>query len=164
LAAAANTPGSYQQTCTNVHISGSTLYATCKNRGGGFNPESNLPGFQECIGDIQNLNGNLQCNKGASPPPGSYTQTCRDVYMSGTTLNATCKTSANQWLATSLTMVNQCFGDIANEEGTLRCSRGGPPPGGSHTQSCEDVWIENGVLNARCNDGSAITLSTSWAT
>src|SRR5215471_20640572 len=97
-AEAANPAGSYQQTCNNIHVSGSTLYANCKNRSGGWQ-STQLPDFAQCVSDIENINGSLLCNKGVPPPPGSYKQTCQGVYMSGTTLNANCRNSGGQWIS-----------------------------------------------------------------
>ena len=64
-------PGSYQQSCRDIRMQGSTLSALCRR--------ANNPGEQptalnvaHCAGDIGNNNGQLQCNGGqsaASPPP-----------------------------------------------------------------------------------------------
>jgi hypothetical protein len=60
----AQTPsGSYQQTCKNIGVRGSTLYANCKDTGGGWQ-STQLADYQRCRGEIQNLNGSLQCTGG----------------------------------------------------------------------------------------------------
>src|SRR6476646_3201992 len=60
----AQTPGgSYQQTCRDIGVRGSTLYATCKDEGGNWR-NTQLSDYQRCNGEIQNLNGNLSCTGG----------------------------------------------------------------------------------------------------
>lgn len=52
--------GSYLRSCTDVSVSGDTLYATCRTRGGGM-VQSELRGFQRYQGgDISNCNGTLR--------------------------------------------------------------------------------------------------------
>jgi CVNH domain len=64
-AAAQQAPsGSYQQTCRNVGVRGSTLYAECQNTGGGWQT-TQLRDFDRCNGEIQNINGSLQCAGGS---------------------------------------------------------------------------------------------------
>jgi len=134
--------GSYQQTCKNSNASGGTLTAQCKDNNQNYQPTSALTNYQQCIGDIQNLNGQLQCNKGGTTPPGSYQQSCRDIYVNGTTLYATCKTRDGGWSSTptSLSNTNQCIGGVLNIDGVLRCSMGEAPPNGSYMRSCTDEW------------------------
>jgi hypothetical protein len=60
----AQTPGgSYQQTCRDIGVRGSTLNATCKDEGGNWR-NTQLSDYQRCNGEIQNLNGNLSCTGG----------------------------------------------------------------------------------------------------
>jgi hypothetical protein len=56
---ASNPPGSYQQTCNPISANGTTLTATCKNAGGRWITTS-LTNFNQCVGDIQNYNGQLR--------------------------------------------------------------------------------------------------------
>ncbi len=52
--------GSYQKTCSNISVGGTTLNADCKT----FNQQSirtSLPYFASCVGDIGNINGTLAC-------------------------------------------------------------------------------------------------------
>ena len=152
---ASNPSGSYQQTCTNISVSGTTLNATCKNASGQWAPPASLPNFNQCIGDIRNLNGQLHCNMGSSPPSGSYTQTCESIYTSGTTLNATCKNANGQWAPpSSLSNFNQCGGDIQNVNGQLECNMGSAPPSGPYTQTCEGISTSGTTLNATCKNAS----------
>jgi hypothetical protein len=145
--------GSYQQTCQDIGVRGSTLYAKCKDVRGEWR-STELSDFQRCSSEIQNENGNLTCNNsnggngyardgrdrdgdrdghhgngqsgrnGYGPngaPNGSYVQTCQNVNMNGNTLQASCQKKNGKLKNTSLSNVNQCNGDIANDNGKLRC-------------------------------------------
>ncbi len=62
--------GSYQKTCSNISVGGTTLNADCKT----FNQQSirtSLPYFASCVGDIGNINGTLACAGPELPAPGS---------------------------------------------------------------------------------------------
>lgn len=173
--------GSYQQTCNNVSVSGNTLIANCQDASGNWRSTS-LPGFQSCTSEISNDNGNLRCaNAGNWPaqrwrgngPEGSYVQTCRDVKVSGDDLHARCQTRDGAWRDAKLDDFRKCKGDIANENGKLRCIAGAPygggpvgaygpgpyggpynqnvnGPTGNYTQSCRDVHVGGDDLHARC--------------
>jgi len=68
--AVAQPGGSYQQTCRNIGVRGSTLHAECQNTGGGWQ-STELRDYNRCRGEIQNINGNLQCtgdNRGGYGP------------------------------------------------------------------------------------------------
>ena len=142
--------GSYQQTCQNIGVRGSTLYASCKDVRGQWQ-STELSDFQRCSSEIQNENGNLTCNSNGGnngyaregrdrdgdhdrdghqgdgrhgyngAPNGSYVQTCQSVNMNGSTLQASCKKKNGRMKNTSLSNANQCNGDIANDNGKLRC-------------------------------------------
>jgi len=150
--------GSYQQTCQNIGVRGSTLYAKCKDVRGEWR-STELQDFQRCSSEIQNENGNLTCNnsnggnngygrdgrdrdngrdardrdrdgdrdrgngryRNNGAPDGSYTQTCQNINMNGDTLQASCQKKNGKMKNTSLKNVNQCRGDIANDNGKLRC-------------------------------------------
>jgi len=83
-------------------------------------------------------------------PGGSYQQSCRNLSSDGGTLRGDCRTRDVGWVGTRLDNVHQCVGDFDNENGQLRCSRGGRPPGGSYTQSCRDIWFAGDMLHASC--------------
>ncbi|HEV3036189.1 MAG TPA: CVNH domain-containing protein [Candidatus Angelobacter sp.] len=143
--------GSYQQTCRNIGVDGSTLHATCQDGNGNWrNSEIN---FQRCGNDVVNDNGNLRCNSSSGynngnngyrrgdrdrddrngnggygqngGPGGSYVQTCRDIRTHGNTLEADCQTGNGQWNRTSLRNYSSCNGGIVNDGGTLRCGGDG---------------------------------------
>jgi len=143
--------GSYQQTCRDVGVRGSTLYAKC-NDGKGNWQDTQLQDFQRCSGEIQNLYGSLQCSTGGNGygrddhgrdadhdrdrdrdhdgdrdrdryPRGSYSQTCQNIQVNGDTLQASCQKGNGKYRNTSLHNYQQCRGDIQNINGKLRCTR-----------------------------------------
>ena len=63
--------GSYQQTCRNIGVRGSTLHAECQNTGGGWQ-STELRDYNRCRGEIQNINGSLQCTGDNRRGPGDY--------------------------------------------------------------------------------------------
>ena len=54
--------GSYLDSCSDVHVSGSTLVATCQNSNGSWR-RSSLHSFQECSSSVANINGRLACRR-----------------------------------------------------------------------------------------------------
>lgn len=129
--------GSYQQTCRDIGVRGSTLYATCQDGGGGWR-STELRDFRRCTGEIQNINGNLQCNMSGDGgygrgrdgdrgydrmPRGSYVESCQNISTSGNTLQASCQKKNGQWRQTTLRNYNRCSGDIVNNNGRLQCRR-----------------------------------------
>jgi hypothetical protein len=130
-------PGSYLQTCRNIGTNGSDLYATCQNSNGEWQ-STQLQGFQRCGGEIGNSNGTLRCDIHLSnfqpvsqddrrhgQPRGAYEQTCQDIRINGSTLEANCQTRDNNRNRTSLQNFSQCTGGIENNDGRLECSKGG---------------------------------------
>src|ERR1043166_7634561 len=89
-----------------------------------------------------------------SMPPGSYQQTCRNIDFHDDVLMANCQDSTGHWQSAQLRDVQSCRSDIINDDGALRCSRSGGVaaglPGGSYTQSCQDVRAHGDDLQARC--------------
>jgi CVNH domain len=93
-----------------------------------------------------------------SVPPGSYQQTCRNIDFHDDTLAANCQDSTGHWQSALLRDVQGCRSDIINDDGALRCSKGNGVavglPGGSYTQSCQDVHAHGDDLEARCPTAS----------
>jgi hypothetical protein len=91
-------------------------------------------------------------------PAGSYRQSCSAPVVRGDTLSTTCLDRAGKFRATSLGNISACVGGIFNDDGALRCSRGGTPPPGSYTQTCERQYVANGYLIAVCRnrDGNGV--------
>jgi hypothetical protein len=153
LGAPNNPPGPYQTTCQNVEVLGTTLTATCKNARGQLTSPSSLPNFDQCIGEIQNYDGQLHCNMGSPPPPGAYTETCRFIFTSGATLNANCKNAGGKWVAqTYLQNFNQCISEIQNYNGQLHCNMGSLPPPGAYAETCRYVFTSGTTLTANCKN------------
>ncbi|SRR5579884_3770801 len=120
--AASNLPiGSYNETCKDIRMKGTTLHAVCKSNDGRELPTS-LREANRCMDGVVNLNGILTCQVNDVLPPGSYISTCKDIRMKGTTLYASCNNGKDQWLNAEMHQANQCTGDIANQNGALRCT------------------------------------------
>ena len=63
-------PGSYLNSCTDVRMEGGSLVATCRRSNGGERRTA-LSDARNCAGGIDNVNGELRCNRaGGAPPPG----------------------------------------------------------------------------------------------
>lgn len=102
-------------------------------------------------------------DNGGGTPQGSYGDTCRNAHIDGDTLVAECRTSGGDWRRTSLDNYRQCRGDIANNDGGLRCQRGDEGrggrgnedrgdggPQGSYRDSCRNIHIDGNDLVAEC--------------
>jgi len=152
----ANPEGSYQQTCSDVSVKKGTLYAKCQDAKG-KSQSAKLSHFEKCS-DIANKNGHLECAGGAtaaspSQPAGSYTDSCRNIQMKGSTLHAVCKSLDGRELPTSLKDANRCAEGVANINGILNCEVSGVLPPGSYIATCKDVRLQGNTLSASCNDG-----------
>ena len=152
----ANPEGSYQQTCSDISVDRGTLYAKCQDTKGKSH-SAKLSRYQGCS-DIANNNGKLECaggEKAAGPgqPAGSYTETCRNIHMKGTTLHADCKSLDGRELPTSLKDASTCAEGVANINGILNCESSGVLPPGSYIATCKDVRLQGSMLSATCNDG-----------
>ena len=175
--------GSYQQSCRNVGIQDNMLTANCQDSDGKWEA-TQLRDFQSCGGDIMNDNGALRCAaNGSAPvsgyqagvPNGSYTQTCQDVHVDGDDLKARCQTADGNWHNTKLDDYQKCRGDVANENGKLRCVSGSYAPGypggvyhgpvgvvgNSYTQTCKDIKSHGDELEARCKNAHGDWQNTS---
>lgn len=124
-AQAAPPPGPYNESCQNIQMKGTTLHAKCQTADGKW-ADAKLANAGQCADGVINLNGILTCQAGLLPP-GSYVGTCADVRLEGTTLRASCKNSKDQSVAAELKNANQCRGDIANQNGALKCITGAQP-------------------------------------
>jgi hypothetical protein len=113
--------GSYTESCKNIRMKGATLHAVCKSLDGRELPTS-LKDANRCAEGVANINGILNCESSGVLPPGSYIATCKDVKLQGRTLSASCNDGKDHWRDTFLRDANKCNGDIANQNGTLRCT------------------------------------------
>ena len=74
--------------------------------------------------------GGVSFSACARTPQGSYLGSCTNVRMEGRTLTAICRRADGREQRATLGDVNQCIGDIGNNNGVLRCNRGqAPAPG-----------------------------------
>jgi hypothetical protein len=164
LAQGTNPEGSYQQTCSDISVKKGTLYAKCQDTTGKSH-SAKLSHYEKCS-DIVNKNGKLECaagEKAAAPsqPGGSYTDSCKNIQMKGTTLHAVCKSLDGRELPTSLKEANRCAEGVANINGILSCEVSGVLPPGSYIATCRDVRLQGTTLYATCNDGKDHWLSAS---
>jgi hypothetical protein len=130
-ASASPPPGSYQQTCRDIQVSGDTLQALCRTRDGRW-VWSSLAAPDTCT-EIANIDGQLTCSRWRTSrgnPPGSYQLTCRDIQVQGDVLRALCRTRDGRWTWSAFADVDRCS-DIANIDGQLRCDRPRGPSGPS---------------------------------
>jgi hypothetical protein len=128
--------GSYQQTCSDIGVRGSTLYATCDN-GRGARQSTELRDFQNCSGEIQNINGNLQC-KGNT---GSYqgrdgNRHNRDHGQYDRDQNGNRDQNGDRGQYGNRDQDN----DRGNYNG----------PSGSYSQSCQNISTNGNTLQASC--------------
>ena len=158
--------GSYQQSCSDFYTDGTTLSATCQRRYGDDN-FTTLRNYNDCEGDIANVDGRLKCvddqndnHDGDWLPRGSYRDTCRNADVEGNTLEAECRDQNGRWRYTELQSFRSCRGDIANFNGMLRCRRdddddhdgGTNLPGGNWRLSCRNARVYGNVFYAQCRD------------
>ena len=170
--------GTFTATCKDVRMRYNVLYARCRNRDGHW-VDTSLSNYAQCQSAVENIDGQLSC--GGQPgyydsdrdrnrdydrdhdydrdrdqygrlPGGSYTQTCRDIHIHGNAIQADCQTMDGDWRNTSLDHINQCVGDIVNDNGRLECTRRGgrTVPRGSYTDTCRDIYVNGDKLRARC--------------
>jgi hypothetical protein len=119
--------GSYLRSCDRIIFKCSlnnpaeeTLSAWCKPRQG---PEqlTQIGDPAACKGDIANMNGELHCSKGGSPPGGSYTESCMDIYVDGGKLHARCKMRDGTWKLSIPLTYAPCRNGVENINGDVRC-------------------------------------------
>lgn len=87
-------------------------------------------------------------------PAGDYQQTCRDIKTNGSQLTASCQKKDGSFQNTSID-TSSCTGNIANEDGQLRCVSGGQgmgqnQPSGSYQQTCKNIRMNGNDLEASC--------------
>ncbi|SDY28392.1 CVNH domain-containing protein [Collimonas sp. OK242] len=91
-------------------------------------------------------------------PPGSYRDSCRDIVVRRGMLEATCG-GDNGGRRTAIPLSSCRSGSFENINGNLQCMGGRDRdyggsnrdlPPGSYLQSCSDVGIRGGVLEATC--------------
>src|SRR5262249_61953097 len=99
-------------------------------------------------------------------PSGDYQQTCQDIRMNGSILEARCQKRDGDLRTTSLDMRGcRGQGNVINDNGNLRCGEGygGAYASGygDYQQTCQDIRSNGWILEARCQkrDGGWRTTS-----
>jgi len=137
--AAAQPGGSYQQTCRNIRIHESTLSAECQNTGGGWQ-STQLRDYNRCNGEIQKINGNLQCtgnNRSYGPNDGRGDDRGRDADR-------------------GRDRDHDHDGDRDHDR-----DRYNGAPQGSYYQTCQNVQVNGNTLTATCQKKNGRTRNTS---
>jgi hypothetical protein len=125
--------GSYQQTCRHINVRGSTLSAECQNTGGGWQ-STQLRDYNRCNGEIQNINGSLQCtgsNRGGYGPNDGRGRDDHD-------------------------RDRDHDGDRDHDR-----DRYNGAPRGSYYQTCQNVQVNGNTLTASCQKKNGKTRNTS---
>lgn len=128
-------PGSYQQSCENIELIGTTLRAMCE----GAPPYvmTSLDNATTCSAPIENIQGNLVCPTQRMPnaviPDGPYSASCKNIQLiGGFYLDAICPNFAGNYLQSQLNL-GQCQGVefwgaqarggfVINNNGQLSCN------------------------------------------
>jgi hypothetical protein len=122
-------PGSYLQTCHDLHLASGLLTAWCD----GGNPPPKQTGLvvAACDGDISNRSGSLFCfarpgtwGQGLAVPRGSYLQSCWDARVDdGPRLVAACLPRDSDTAVWTSLDLRQCRlgSEISNHDGQLIC-------------------------------------------
>lgn len=116
--------GSYSQSCRDIHAQGNSLQAVCQTVNGNWVPTT-INEFDRCVGEIVNDDGRLECTRrgGRLVPAGSYSQSCRNIYVRGDDLRAMCQGRDGRWVWSELRDWDSCRRGIVNDNGNLRCLR-----------------------------------------
>ena len=116
--------GSYSQTCREIRARGNSLQAVCQTIGGNW-VSTSLDDYDRCVGEIVNDDGRLECTRrgGRLVPAGTFSQSCRNVYVRGDNLRAMCQSRDGRWIWSELHDWDDCRRGIENENGNLRCLR-----------------------------------------
>lgn len=142
--------GSFQNSCQ-VYRMGINLFGYCQDLKRNWQPVT-LAQYAQCLGDIQNYNGKLGCNKNTMPPNGSYKTDCPFIWSDGYNLFGECKKYISpDYLAVRLDNYKNCFGDIFFQGQKLVCSRQALPAG-DYLKTCKKLYVENGFLYGDCLD------------
>lgn len=117
-------------------------------------------GLGPSIGAALNWGSFQSSGKLRQSPMGSYRASCSHIaYDPGSQeLSAQCQSSSGAPVRASLSAASCFGGDVANDDGTLRCEL----PAGSYQRSCAPLRYRGGVLQALCTrSGTATQLRSS---
>lgn len=143
--------GNYKDSCKKIIVIGHMLEAKCRARDGSW--QHSILYYKPCSGPIRNDNGSLTCDQ--TPqwlPPGNYKETCRGINVEGNRLWAECRKEDGGWRESSINY-NNCYSDLANQNGRLVCGRRHHHnylPDGNYKETCRNMMVNDDVLNAEC--------------
>ncbi len=87
--------------------------------------------------------------------PGSYRQTCANIYATPRVLEADCKDRSGRYVHTYLEDPRLCSDDIRNHNGQLFCNKEHERvPEGSFRSTCNNESVYRGTLSADCKTRS----------
>ncbi len=164
--------GSWQQSCTNGHMSGDELRALCQIDTGGRRWATIRTGSCRSFG---NRNGQLFCETSggadASYWRGSFRSSCRDIAIDRRQdLAATCQAANGSWRRSNLAERHCPARSAGNRNGYLFCETGGAGGGtvvtwlGSFRTSCRSIVIDGaGALTAACQRANGKWRTTTLA-
>jgi hypothetical protein len=89
----------------------------------------------------------------AARPEGSYTATCQNIRMKGSTLYADCQSADGKVAPAKLENATRCSSGVINLNGILSCQSGIIPPG-SYLATCNDLYAQGTTLRASCKNDS----------
>jgi hypothetical protein len=149
------------QSCTGSFMDGATLHSSCKTITGAY-VEATLGNLGACRSTISNINGVLTCVSGTGPiPSGSYTRSCLNIFVTPTSVTASCRTEKNNERSSTLMNPAACRTQIENSDGFLTCVKGdGSAPLGSYAKTCHDIVVSGTVLSASCRSDGGYRQST----
>lgn len=150
-AAAQQAPaGSYQRTCRNIGVQGDTLYAECQDTHSNWQ-STQLRDYDRCNGEIQNLNGNLQCTGNGDS---------RGVYNQGPYNNGPYNNGNNGGYGRDRDRDRDRDHDGDDDRDRRRTDNGGyygrgnngygGIPYGSYSQTCQNIRVNGNDLQASC--------------
>lgn len=147
LLSAQRPSGSYRQTCRDIHVNGNTLEADCQNGNGEWNRTS-LPDYGRCNGSIVNDTGNLRCGGDVNGYNGGYNNGDRDRD----------RDRDRDW-DRDRDRQGGYQGGYYNRGNGGYYQNGAP--GGSYTQTCQNIQVSGNTLRASCQKSNGHYKSSS---
>ncbi len=142
LLSAQRPSGSYQQTCRDIHVRGNTLEADCQNGNGQWNRTS-MPDYGRCNGSIVNDAGNLRCSGDVNGYNGGPYNRDRDRDWD----RDRDRDRDRDWDRN-----RDRQGGYYNGNNNGYYQNG--VPGGSYTQTCQNIQVSGNTLRASCQKGN----------
>ncbi len=142
-------PGSYLATCDSAEIdSRGALKAECRDDRGRWR-QARLADVADCLGDIRNRNGRLDCVRRSKLPPGLWTGACRFFEVDGRTLSAECRRRNGRFRSARIEFAG-CKAGLVVRDGRLLCDTPRNRPAGSWIRACRSFDLRRGEFAADC--------------